>query len=260
VGELCVGGAGVARGYLNRPDLTAEKFIDNPVKPGETLYRSGDYARILPTGDMEYIGRKDDQVKIRGHRIEIAEVAAAITRQEGVKDALVIAVKDAKGEYDLVAYFIPDEAFDQQRLHTMLNRELPAYMKPSYLIELSTFPLNSNGKLDKEALPSPSVVIERKTAYLPSRNDIDREIITIWENILEKEGIGIKDNFFDLGGHSLKATRVISKINEVYGIRIDLKNLFIDPTVEHLSNYIETVRWMENKDTLLTAGKDEIIF
>ncbi|MCW3466345.1 non-ribosomal peptide synthetase [Chitinophaga nivalis] len=259
IGELCVGGAGVARGYLNRPALTAERFIPHPLHPEEKLYRSGDYARILPTGDMEYIGRRDDQVKIRGHRVEVAEVAAVVAKQPGVKDAVVVTVKNAGGEHDLVAYFIPDTSSDHQQLHSRLYEALPAYMVPSYLVALPAFPLNSNGKLDKAALPAPSATVERQTLFVPCRNETDKQIVAIWENILGKEGIGIRDNFFDLGGHSLKATRVVSRINEVYGIRIDLKNLFIDPTVEHLSDYIDAVQWMDNQDTILTGEQDEMI-
>jgi amino acid adenylation domain-containing protein len=258
-GELCVGGAGVARGYLNKPELTSEKFIDNPQGKGK-LYRSGDYARILPSGDMEYIGRKDDQVKIRGHRIEVAEVETVITRQDGVKDAVVIPFKNPGGEYELAAYYIAEGDLHHKELRRRLGGALPAYMVPSYLILLPAFPLNSNGKLDKTALPRPEEATERQSEYIPPRNDVDRQIIAIWEEVLERSGIGVRDNFFDLGGHSLKATRVISRIHEMYGIKIDLKNLFIDPTVEHLSNYVETVQWMEKGSEVAVEGEDEIVF
>jgi acyl carrier protein len=253
-----VGGAGVARGYLNRQELTAEKFIDNPERSGELLYRSGDYARILPSGDIEYIGRRDEQVKIRGHRIETAEVEAAITRLAGIKDAVVLPLKTAGNEYELVAYFIPQEETNNTDLRKKLSETLPAYMVPAYLIPLPAFPFNQNGKLDKHALPKPEE--SRQTTYVACRNDIDKQVVAIWEAILERDGIGIKDNFFDLGGHSLKATRVISKIHEVFGIKIDLKNLFMDPTVEHLTNYIETIQWMDNKQEVLAGGEDELIF
>jgi amino acid adenylation domain-containing protein len=258
-GELCVGGAGVARGYLNKPELTSEKFINNPQGEGK-LYRSGDYARILPSGDMEYIGRKDDQVKIRGHRIEVAEVETVITRQEGVKDAVVIPFKNPGGEYELAAYYIAEADLHHKELRRRLGGALPAYMVPSYLISLPAFPLNSNGKLDKAALPRPEEATDRQSEYIPPRNDVDRQIVAIWEEVLERSGIGIRDNFFDLGGHSLKATRVISRIHEMYGIKIDLKNLFIDPTVEHLSNYVETVQWMEKGSEVAVEGEDEIVF
>jgi amino acid adenylation domain-containing protein len=260
IGELCIGGAGVARGYLNRPDLTVEKFIPHPERPGEKLYRSGDYARILPSGDIEYIGRRDEQIKIRGHRIEIAEIATAIVRQEGIKDAVIIPVKHSNGEYELAAYFITGEEYNIAQLRERLSQALPVYMIPSYFIPLAEFPLNNNGKLDKHALPQPKDAALSGNGYVPCRNDIDRQVVAVWEAVLERQHIGIRDNFFDLGGHSLKATRVISKLREVFGVQIDLKNLFIEPTVEHLSNYIETIQWMDQNSEVLVNGNDEIIF
>ncbi|MFD2784200.1 non-ribosomal peptide synthetase [Hymenobacter rubripertinctus] len=258
IGELCVGGAGVARGYLNKPALTRERFIDHPSGAGK-LYRSGDYARILPSGDIEYIGRKDDQVKIRGHRIELAEVEKTISGQPGVADVVVLPTKNLGGEVELAAYFIHDESTDAARLRRQLKELLPAYMVPAFLLAVPAFPLNSNGKLDKAALPRPEAAAQSLAAPVPYRNSIDQHIIRIWEEVLERDNIGIQDNFFDLGGHSLKATRVISRIHEVYGVKIDLKNLFIDPTIEHLSNYVETVKWMENRSEVVVEGQDEII-
>lgn len=261
VGELCVGGAGVARGYLNKQELTYMKFIAHPSQPQARMYRSGDYARILTNGDIEYIGRRDDQVKIRGHRIELAEVETALIGQPGISDAVVLPLKNATGEYELAAWFIPADAFGNvTQLRKGLNAQLPAYMVPSHLTPLETFPLNSNGKLDKNALPPPQEVLEAGISYVPSRNETDQAILSIWEGVLDRKGIGIKDNFFDLGGHSLKATRVVSKIHETMGVKIDLKALFIEPTIEHLSNYVDTIRWMENKDKIMADHQDEIVF
>jgi amino acid adenylation domain-containing protein len=259
IGELCVGGAGVARGYLNKPELTAQRFVAHPLQPGEKLYRSGDYARILAAGDIEYIGRKDEQVKIRGHRIETGEIVSAILQVEGIRDAVVLPVKTAGDEYELVAYFIP-ETEQIPELHSVLRAKIPAYMIPAYFIALPAFPLNKNGKLDKDALPAPTANTMRHIPFTDCRNEVDQQIVAIWKSVLEIEHIGIRDNFFDLGGHSLKATRVISKIHEAFGIKIDLKNLFIDPTVEHLSNYIETIRWMDKTSEVLADGEDEMIF
>ncbi|OON70556.1 non-ribosomal peptide synthetase [Hymenobacter sp. CRA2] len=259
IGELCVGGAGVARGYLNKPALTAERFVADPVRKPGRLYRSGDYARILANGDLEYIGRKDDQVKIRGHRIETAEVEAAIMRQEGVKDAVVLPYKNKEGEYELSAYYITPESLTWQELRQALIKALPAYMVPSHLFALAAFPINSNGKLDKTALPQPTSG-GTQSAFVDYRHALDRQIAAIWEEILEKENIGIRDNFFELGGHSLKATRVLSRIHAEYGVKVDLRNLFLDPTVEHLANYIETVRWMDNQEAILQEDQDELIF
>lgn len=261
VGELCVGGAGVARGYHNRIELTQEKFIDNPFKPDEKIYRSGDFARILENGNIEYIGRKDEQVKIRGHRIEIGEIEAALVKLDQIEDAVVLTTKTAQGEYELIAYIIINEndSNDVKQIRDILLERLPSYMIPSYFIELKEFPLTSNGKLDKKALPLPSESSASKTVFTPARNKVDESIVKIWILVLERENIGIKDNFFDLGGHSLKATRVLSKIHEEFGIKIDLKNLFIDPTVEHLSNYIETMQWMESKNDEVNVEQEEMI-
>jgi amino acid adenylation domain-containing protein len=258
IGELCVGGAGVAQGYLNKPELTAQRFIAHPFKKDERLYRSGDFARILPSGDIEYIGRRDDQVKIRGHRIELAEVESAICRQEGVKDAIVLPLKNSNGEYDLVAYFIAD-GYSSQELRKSLAALLPAYMVPSYLISLPAFPLNSNGKLDKHALPAPGEAFHAPT-HTPCRNDTDVKLVAIWEEVLDRKGVGISDNFFDLGGHSLKATRVISRMHESFGIKIDMQDLFIEPTIEHLSNYIQTLQLMEVAGEVAVEGGEEITF
>ncbi|RAJ77620.1 amino acid adenylation domain-containing protein [Chitinophaga dinghuensis] len=261
IGELCVGGAGVARGYLHQPELTAQKFIDNPFLPGEKLYRSGDYARIMDNGDIEYIGRRDDQVKIRGHRIEIAEIEAAFMALPAVKDAVVIVWKNNAAEAELAAYYIPAEDVTVSALRKALLATLPGYMVPAHIIPLEDFPLNANGKLDKTALHRPeSRVQAMHTGYEGPRHETDEKIIAIWEAILERTHIGIKDNFFDLGGHSLKATRVISRVQESFGIKIDMKTLFIDPTVEHLSDYIETMKWMEDDNEVIAGSEDEIIF
>lgn len=259
IGELCVGGAGVARGYLNKPELTAARFIESP-SGGGRLYRSGDFARILPSGDIEYIGRKDDQVKIRGHRIETPEVEAAIIRQVGVRDAVVLPLKGSNGDYDLVAYFIPDGDLSAHALRNGLTRVLPAYMVPSYLIPLTEFPLNRNGKLDKKELPLPQEALESQVEHVSARNDLDNRLIGIWEEILGRTGIGIMDNFFDLGGHSLKATRVIAKIHEMFGVKIDMKSLFVEPTITHLSDYIETIQWMDHNIEVVPEGVEETIF
>lgn len=261
VGELCVGGAGVARGYHNREDLTKQKFVDHPFIKGEKIYRSGDFARILENGDIEYIGRKDEQVKIRGHRIELGEIEASLLKFNHITDAVVIARKNNQGEYELSAYVITENA-DQQILNKLredLKACLPSYMIPTYFIPLNELPLTSNGKLDKKALPAAMDLLENNANYVEPRNEIEAKLVTIWSEILEKEKIGIRDNFFDLGGHSLKATRVLSKIQEEFDVKIDLKNLFIDPTIEHLSNYIDTVKWMTDSTNETNVDAEEMI-
>lgn len=256
IGELCVGGAGVARGYHNKPELTAEKFAPHPFVPGERIYRSGDFARILLSGDLEYIGRKDDQVKIRGHRIETGEIEATIRQQPEIKDVVVITYKNNTGEHELVAYYVPHPGLTVN-LRERLSSKLPSYMVPAYLVPLDKFPITSNGKLDKTALPLPQQMQSPQTAYIGPRNETDRIIAQIWQEVLEKEKIGIQDNFFDLGGHSLKATRVISRIQETFGVKVDMKNLFIDPTIEHLSDFVETLTWIDDQQNSNTDNISE---
>ncbi|WP_343674178.1 amino acid adenylation domain-containing protein [Chitinophaga sp.] len=259
-GELCVGGAGVARGYLHRPELTAARFIENPFRKGEKLYRSGDFARILPNGDLEYIGRKDDQVKIRGHRIELAEIEAALFMQPDIQDAVVIPVRNRDDEFELTAYYIPSPMMGTAtQLRKALATHLPAFMVPAYLVPLERFPVNSNGKLDKSALPAPWEVLIPGEVQTSCRNELDALILKVWEEVLQRTGIGIRDNFFDLGGHSLKATRVVSRIHELTGIRVDLRTLFLEPTIEHLSDYVETLRWMEDRSELIPGDQNEIL-
>lgn len=258
IGELCVGGAGVARGYHNKPELTAEKFVANTISNVGKLYRSGDFARLLENGDIEYIGRKDEQVKIRGHRIELPEVEEGLKRLPKVDDAVVLAKKNKADEFELIAYYILVEENAEVNLREELSKGLPSYMIPSHYISLKSFPMTSNGKLDKKALPEVSLIGSTSSEYIAPENEIQATIVGIWEEILNKENIGIRDNFFDLGGHSLKATRVISKIQEVYGVKIDLGSLIIDPTVASLSEHVETLTWI-SEDENVELGGDEIL-
>lgn len=261
VGELCVGGAGVARGYHNRPELTADKFVVDPRNANQKIYRSGDFAKVLPNGDLEYLGRKDEQVKIRGHRIELSEIEQVIKDVEIIKDAVVTVHKGATGEYELSAYLIikDDLNFDLQNFRLTLSNLLPGYMVPGYFIQLDDFPLTANGKLDKKGLPKPEDINVNQSNYVAPRNEVEEQIVEIWQEALGQAKIGIKDNFFDLGGHSLKATRVISMIQEKFGVKIDIKTLFIDPTIENLSGYVETLRWMEDSEQELEVEQDELI-
>ncbi|MEO1627586.1 MAG: amino acid adenylation domain-containing protein, partial [Bacteroidota bacterium] len=259
IGELCVGGAGVARGYLNRDELTKEKFIAHPLHPEQRIYRSGDFARLLPNGDLEYIGRKDAQVKIRGHRIETGEIESIIKNQADIRDAVVRVYQNQQGENELVAYVILQEEleFDRSVMRNQLRDALPAYMLPSHLLQLTELPLTANGKLDVTALPSPDRGGADERSYAAPRNETDEQIIAIWKDVLEKETIGINDNFFDLGGHSLKATRVISALQEQFGVSIDIKNMFIEPTVAYLSDYIATLQWMNEAEEVELSSSEE---
>lgn len=256
-GEICLSGASVAKGYLNKKELTAEKFLPNPFVEGQRIYRTGDIGKWLPDGNVAYIGRNDDQVKIRGFRIELGEVQYHMEKLEGIDQAVVV-TKEIGDETVIVAYWIGSANFTQQQFEEYLVQRLPVYMVPSYFIELEEIPLNSNGKLDKKALQVPDSIQLAGREYVPPRNGTDEQIIAIWREILNRQQIGIRDNFFHLGGHSLKATKVLSRIQKVYGVQIDLQHLFLDPTIENLSNYVDTIRWTEEQSSLETV-QDELI-
>ena len=205
-GELCIAGAGVARGYLNQPELTDEKFIDNPFGEGK-LYRSGDLARWLPDGNIEFLGRIDEQVKIRGFRIELGEIESQIRNIEKVKDCAVIAREDTNGEKALCAYIVSDEEISVTEIRDTLGSVLPEYMIPAYMTQIEKIPVTRNGKLDKRALPE----IEGKSEqeYVAPRTKEEEAVCEAFSEILGAEQVGIKDGFFELGGDSIKAIRVV---------------------------------------------------
>ncbi|TGE21481.1 amino acid adenylation domain-containing protein [Hymenobacter aquaticus] len=260
-GELYVGGAAVARGYHARPELTTQRFVENPFRAGETLFRTGDRARVLASGELELVGRPEGQATIQGQRIELGEVEAALRQLEDVQEATVLATRTATGELELTGYYVLSNLLSAKAIKKALATTLPAALVPASLIRLDAFPLTSQGTIDRAALPRPNDAgSEPLTDYVAPRNEVDERLIVIWQNILETDSIGIKDNFFDLGGHSLKATRVLSRIHEEFGVKIDLKNLFVEPTIEHLSNYIDAVSWMENETVGVEQDETELIF
>lgn len=240
IGELCVGGAGVARGYLNQQALSAGKFIDNPFAPGK-LYRSGDLARRLPNGDIAYIGRLDEQVKIRGYRIEPAEVEHVLEEAPGVAQAIVVADSDAAGSTRLVAYLVPAPAFDKEAVNEFLRLRLPEYMLPAFIISIDQLPLTVNGKINKKALPSPDVAQMEQRAYVAPRSELERKLAVIWQHILQvDQKIGIHDNFFHLGGHSLLITRLISAIRKDAGIELSVREIFLHPSIAGIITLLQT--------------------
>jgi amino acid adenylation domain-containing protein/non-ribosomal peptide synthase protein (TIGR01720 family) len=239
-GELHIGGVSLARGYLGRPELTAEKFIPNPFSesPGSRLYKTGDLARYLPDGNIEFLGRVDHQVKVRGFRIEVGEIEEALRQHPGVQEAVVVAREDATGDGQLVAYFVPLEGASPsaRKLRSFLAEKLPDYMVPSAYVKLEKLPLSPNGKVDRKALPSPK---ESRAAsgreYVAPRDTLELKIVRMWEEVLDTEPVGVKDNFFDLGGHSLLAMRLLAQIQQQFGKEIPLVTLFQEPTVESLA-------------------------
>ncbi len=240
-GELCIGGDGLARGYLNQPELTSQRFIPNPFDPktGIRLYRTGDLARYRPDGFVEWVGRLDCQVKIRGHRIELGEIETALREHAALADALVAAPMDAHREQRLVAYVVPrNGALSLPELREFLRAKLPAYMIPSQFVSLNALPRTANGKADRRALPSPETQAVPPPNFVAPRNEVERTLADIWREVLGLRHAGVKDDFFELGGDSLSATRVFARINRQFGARVTLKDLFEHPTICALAGLI----------------------
>ena len=235
VGELYISGDGLADGYLNQPQLTAEKFLPNPLakKHGSRLYRTGDLVRNWPDGNLEYIGRNDHQVKVRGHRIELGEIECLLNQHPAIHQCVVIVREDIPGDQRITAYYIPSEgsAPTTSELYQFLHAHLPEYMLPSSFMLLEEFPLTPNGKINRKALLAPNQTrpdIEK--AFVPPHDAVEEVIAGIMASVLNLEQVGIHDNFFDLGGHSLLATQLVSRIREIFGI-VTLRTFFQTPTV-----------------------------
>jgi len=239
-GELHIGGICLARGYVGHPDLTAEKFIPDPfgVEAGALLYKTGDLARYLPDGDIEFLGRIDDQVKIRGFRIELGEIESVLAQNPALRQVVVVVHQDSPGEKRLVAYVVPhaEQTLTTTDLLSLLKSKLPEYMLPSTFVFLDALPLTPNGKVDRRALPEPGAErAELKEAYVAPRTAVQKKLADIWTEVLKLERLGIHDNFFDIGGHSLKATQVMSRVRAVFEMDVPLRTLFEKPTVEELA-------------------------
>ena len=239
LGELHVGGAGLARGYLDRAELTAERFVPDPYgPPGARLYRSGDLARRLPNGEIEYIGRNDGQVKIRGFRVELGEIEAVLLGHPDLREAAVVALDDEHGGKRLAAYVVADQTakIDAHALRFEIEQRLPAHMVPSTFTFLAGLPLTVNGKLDRKALPRP---VQTETAHVEPRTDTERALCRIWADVLEVPAVGAEDNFFALGGHSLSAVRASFRLSEELGRDVALAALFAHPTVAALAGHLD---------------------
>jgi amino acid adenylation domain-containing protein len=246
-GELLVGGASVARGYLGRPELTAARFVPDPFsdEPGRRLYRTGDRVRFLPDGSVEFLGRVDDQIKIRGYRVEPGEVTALLRAAAHVRDAAVLTLlpDDARDEVRLAAYFVPGPGAPAnlaEALRAHLASVLPAYMLPSAFVAMEALPVTANGKLDRRALPRPERQAPR-VAQQPPRTAVEQRTAHIWEDVLGVAGISLEDDFFALGGHSLKAVRVLARVREAFGGGPALRALFETPTLGAFAAAIERV-------------------
>ncbi len=239
-GDLYIGGDGVARGYLNRPELTQKKFIADPFsgKSGARLYKSGDLARYRKDGTLEYLGRVDDQVKVRGYRIELGEIEAALAAHPGVQSCTVLAVEDTPGNKQLVAYAIPQGtgSLAAEELKEFLKQSLPDYMVPAQFVFLDSFPLTQNGKIDRKALPAPTHGnISAAHEFVAPGTETEKKVAAMWVELLKVERIGIHDDFFDLGGHSLMAIKALSRIREEFDVDLPLATLLQAPTVAQLA-------------------------
>ncbi|WP_292846213.1 thioesterase domain-containing protein [Nostoc sp. NMS8] len=239
-GEIYIGGDSLARGYLNRTALTAERFISNPFSdvPLARLYKTGDLARYLPDGNIEYLGRIDNQVKIRGFRIELGEIEAVLSQHPDVRQAAVIAREDVKGDKRLVAYIVPQESAPTvSELRCFLTEKLADYMIPLTFVLLESLPLTQNGKINRHALPALDNA-QPQASFVAPRNELERQLAQIWSDILNVQPVGIKDNFFNLGGHSLVAVRLMVKIEQEFGKTLPIATLFQFPTIKDLANHL----------------------
>ncbi len=241
-GEIYIGGAGLARGYRNRPDLTAERFIANPfnAEAGARLYRTGDLGRWLPDGQIAFLGRADEQVKIRGYRVEPSEIATVLGQHTAVRTSIVVAREDVRGEKELVAYVVltSGTALNAGEIRDHLRKRLPDYMVPAEFVSIESVPVTANGKVDRAALPS-SNGNRHSDAYVGPRTAVEEELVKILAPLLKLERVGVNDNFFLLGGHSLLGTQLIARISETFGVDLTLLKLFDHPTVAEMSVEIE---------------------
>ena len=240
-GELCIGGKGLAGRYLHRPDLTRERFVTDPFapEPGARMYRTGDLVRRRPDGTIEFLGRNDNQVKIRGFRIELTEIEARLRDYPDLCEAVVLAREDQPGEKRLVAYITSRQTITVQALRAHLAASLPDYMVPVAYVRLDALPLTPNGKLDRRALPAPEDEAFGARAFEPPEGSVETAIAAIWEEHLHLRRVGRHDNFFDLGGHSLMALRVIGDINKTLQVRLHVPAFFQNPTIEQLATVID---------------------
>ncbi|MFY0570585.1 non-ribosomal peptide synthetase [Archangium lansingense] len=241
-GELYIGGDGLAAGYLHRPELTAERFLPNPFghEPGERMYRTGDIARYLPDGRIEFLGRADHQVKIRGFRIETGEIESRLLEHPSVKEAVVVAREDVPGDRRLVAYVVPGAGHspEAETLRAFLSEQLPAHMVPSAVVVLDVLPLSPNGKVDRKALPVPAGARAPETHPTAPRDAVELRLVELWEELLNVRPVGIDQSFFALGGHSLLAMSLLSQVSKRMGRTLPLSVLFTHPTVERLAELL----------------------
>lgn len=254
VGELYIGGEGIARGYLNNEELTREKFVMNPFNPEEKLYKTGDLGRWLPDGNIEYLGRMDNQIKIRGNRIEIGEIEMQLLSHPDIKEAVVIVQEDESEKY-LCGYFLSDKELTVKSLREYLAKKISQHMIPVYMMQLDYIPLMANGKIDREKLSQiSSKGFNEKRDIVEPGNEIERKVFDIWSNVLGREGISISDDFYVLGGNSLKMIRIYTLLNKEFPEKVLVQDLFDNRTIESIA------RLIEDKLGIIENGEDQKIY
>ncbi|WP_374964210.1 amino acid adenylation domain-containing protein [Lysinibacillus sp. RS5] len=242
-GELFIGGYGVAKGYLNRDELTERVFLKNPFSsnPGDIIYKTGDIVKLSADGNINIVGRNDNQVKIRGFRIELGEIQDALRKIESISEAFVVFKEVEDGEKRLIAYYELDGLLNKKEIRKQLASKIPDYMIPSIFIEVDTFHLNENGKVDMHSLPSPTKSDYLFEEFTPANSLMEEILVEIWRDVLGNQIIGIDENFFEIGGHSLLAARVTTRINEVLECEVGVRLIFDNPTIRQISRYLETI-------------------
>jgi acyl carrier protein len=225
---------------LQRPELTAERFIPDAfgAEAGSRLYRTGDLARHLRDGNIEFLGRMDHQIKVRGFRIELGEIESVLGNHPGITESVVVVQQDKQGEKRLVAYIVGENKPASGELRGYLRERLPEYMVPQTFVPLAALPLTPNGKIDRRSLPDPKSFAEQTTNYVAPRNEVEAVITNIWQNVLGVERVGIHDNFFDLGGHSMLAIHIHRKINAALQCKLSVIDMFQYPTVDSLATFL----------------------
>ncbi|WP_343693610.1 amino acid adenylation domain-containing protein [Chitinophaga sp.] len=257
-GELFVTGPGLARGYLNLPDLTAEKFIADPFHAGDRLYRTGDLARWLEDGNIEFMGRIDQQVKIRGYRVEPGEIAHTLLQIAGIRDAIVVPAQMENGPQYLIAYIVSDSQYTATDIRTMLSARLPEYMVPAHFVLLEQMPLTLNGKVDRAMLPAPSrALLETSVIDAPPRTGTEEKLVAIFQQVLQRDRIGIKDNFFDLGGNSMLLMKIRTAIRKEFEVPLQAKDLMRLLTIEDLAVAIDSLGWLQQNTSIAPADEIE---
>ena len=244
-GELCISGERLARGYINREELNLKKFMDNPFKNGQRIYKTGDVAKWCEDGNIKLIGRKDDQIKLRGFRIELGEIENRLLELAKIKNAIVVVLEDTTNNKCICAYYIPNETVTVEEIRNYLSERLPEYMVPAYMIELAEIPLTVNGKIDRKNLPKPELNLNSGVDYVEPSNEIEIKIAKQWEKVLNVKPIGVYNNFFASGGDSLKAIQIASKLSEEFDIEIN--DIYKYQTIKELSKKIKYAKFGINQ-------------